>query len=56
MEPLKEQKNVMLELPFQELNVVPLSAPTLESELFAEKLHPNAQRDQNALKVNLLDN
>jgi hypothetical protein len=47
MEPLKDQKNAMLELLFQEPSVALLSVPTFFLELLVAMLQASAQRDQN---------
>jgi len=53
MEFLKQENNVMREQPIQEPNAALQSAPTLETELFAEKLQASAQRDQNVVEIQL---
>jgi len=49
MERLKQEKNVMQELLFQEPSVALHSAPTFLLDPFAAKLQANARRDQNVV-------
>jgi len=49
MDWLKEEKNVMQELLFQELSAALHSAPTFLLDPFAAKLQANARRDQNVV-------